>query len=134
MVEARINNLEQGMNTISTAIANINTQMEQIQKKLDEDRAKAAARVDDINKKWVAKQKTGDCQVAGGPPQPPQRAAAGVPNGVYPAAGEPPHTCGGPQHTRQKRPLSKDSCGTMGLCYLSNQRGSLSSKSSSNIF
>ena len=38
--------------------------MEQIQKKLDEDRAKAAARVDDINKKWVAKQKYGDCQTA----------------------------------------------------------------------
>ncbi|XP_047949154.1 uncharacterized protein LOC125194986 [Salvia hispanica] len=67
VVEARINNLEQGMNTISTAIANINTQMEQIQKKVDEDRAKAAALVDDVNKKWVAKKKTGDCQDAGGP-------------------------------------------------------------------
>ena len=55
VVEVRINNLEEGMNTISTAIANINTQMEKIQKKLDEDRAKAAARVDDVNKKWVAK-------------------------------------------------------------------------------
>ncbi|XP_047961385.1 uncharacterized protein LOC125206134 [Salvia hispanica] len=84
VVEARINNLEQGMNTISTAIANINTQMEQIQKKLDEDRAKAAARVDDINKKWVAKQKTGDCPVAGGPPQPLQRAAAEASNGEIP--------------------------------------------------
>ncbi|XP_047978628.1 uncharacterized protein LOC125220507 [Salvia hispanica] len=51
VVDARINNLEQGMNTIPTVIANINTQMEQIQKKLDEDKAKAAARVDDINKK-----------------------------------------------------------------------------------
>ncbi|XP_047942786.1 uncharacterized protein LOC125189564 [Salvia hispanica] len=78
--------------TISTAIANINTQMEQIQKKLDKDRAKAAARVDDINKKWVAKLNIGDRPVAGGPPQPPQRAAAEAPNGVCPAAGGPPHT------------------------------------------
>ncbi|XP_047978999.1 uncharacterized protein LOC125220910 [Salvia hispanica] len=84
VVEARINNLEQEMNTISTAIANINTQMEQIQKKLDEDRAKAAARVDNNNKKWVAKQKTGDCPVDGGPPQPLQRAAAVASNGEIP--------------------------------------------------
>ncbi|XP_047950420.1 uncharacterized protein LOC125196092 [Salvia hispanica] len=75
VVEGRINNLDQGMNTISTAISNINTQMEQIQKKLDEDRAKAAARVDEINKKWVAKQKTGYCPAAGGPPHTPRRAA-----------------------------------------------------------
>ncbi|XP_047978855.1 uncharacterized protein LOC125220756 [Salvia hispanica] len=92
VVEARINNLEQGMNTISTAIANINTQMEQIQKKLDEDRAKAATRVDDVNKKWVAKQKTGDCPVAGGPPHTTRRTATEAQNGVCPAIGRPPHT------------------------------------------
>ncbi|XP_047978398.1 uncharacterized protein LOC125220284 [Salvia hispanica] len=92
VVKARINNLEQGMNTISTAIANINTQMEQIQKKLDEDRAKAAVGVDDINKKWGAKQKSGDCPVDGGPLLPPQRAAAEAPNGGCPAVGGPPHT------------------------------------------
>ena len=92
VVEARINNLEQGMNTISAAIANINTQMEQIQKKLDEEKAKAAARVDDINKKRVAKQKTGVCPVTGGPLQPLQRAAVEAPNGVCPVAGGPSHT------------------------------------------
>ncbi|XP_047949118.1 uncharacterized protein LOC125194948 [Salvia hispanica] len=89
VVEARINNLEQGMNTISTAIANINTQMEQIQKKLDEDRAKAAALVDDVNKKWVAKQQTGDCQDAGGPPHSTRRAITEAQNAVCPAAGRP---------------------------------------------
>ncbi|XP_047948973.1 uncharacterized protein LOC125194795 [Salvia hispanica] len=92
VVEARINNLEQGMNTISTAITNINTQMEQIQKKLDEDRAKAAALVDDVNKKWVAKQKTGDCPDAGEPPHTTRRTATEAQNGVCPAAGGPPHT------------------------------------------
>ena len=70
VVETRINKLEQGINTISTAISNINTQMEQVQKKLDEDKAKATARVDDINMKWEAKQKSGDCPTAGGRPQP----------------------------------------------------------------
>ncbi|XP_047953338.1 uncharacterized protein LOC125199322 [Salvia hispanica] len=95
VVEARINNLEQGMNTISAAVTNITTQMEQIQKKLDEDRAKAAARVDDINKKWVAKQKSGDCPVAGGPPQTPQRPATETAESTTqdcPVAGGPPHT------------------------------------------
>ncbi|XP_047979191.1 uncharacterized protein LOC125221107 [Salvia hispanica] len=91
VVEARINNLEQGMNTISTAITNINTQMEQIQK-LDEDRAKAAAQVDDINKKWVAKQKTGTAQS----PTDRRNHRSGPPLkyriGVCPAAGGPPHT------------------------------------------
>ncbi|XP_047943124.1 uncharacterized protein LOC125189954 [Salvia hispanica] len=90
--EARINNLEQGINTISTVISNINTQMEQVQKKLDEDKAKVAARVEDINKKWVAKQKSGDCPVACGPPQPPQRTVADLPIVVCPAAGGPAHT------------------------------------------
>ncbi|XP_047941973.1 uncharacterized protein LOC125188913 [Salvia hispanica] len=89
VVEARINNLVQGMNMISTAIANINTQMEQIQKKLDEDRAKAAALVDDVNKKWVAKHKTGDYQDAGGPPHSTRRAATEAQNGVCPAIGGP---------------------------------------------
>ncbi|XP_047949031.1 uncharacterized protein LOC125194857 [Salvia hispanica] len=102
VVEARINNLEQGMNTISTVIANINTQMEQIQKKLDEDRAKAAARVDEVNKKWMAKQKTfsGDCLVAGGPPHTTQRTATEAQNRVCPAAG-------GPQHTTRRAATEK---------------------------
>ncbi|XP_047952464.1 uncharacterized protein LOC125198045 [Salvia hispanica] len=66
--------------------------MEQIQKKLDEDRAKAAALVDDVNKKWVAKQKTGDCPDAGEPPHTTRRTATEAQNGVCPAAGGPPHT------------------------------------------
>ena len=48
--------------------------------------------MDDINKKWVAKQKSGDCPVAGRPPQPQQRAATNPPNAICQTAGGPPHT------------------------------------------
>ncbi|XP_047979322.1 uncharacterized protein LOC125221240 [Salvia hispanica] len=118
VVEARINNLEQEMNTISTAIANINTQMEQIQKKLDEDRAKAAARVDDVNKKWVAKQKTGDAQT----PADCRTPRGGLPLKPRMESAQPPADRrtlhGGLPPRRQTHPPSRDSCGTMGLKYL----------------
>ena len=68
VVEARLNNLEQGISTIATAVTNIQTQMDQVHKKLEKDRAKAATRVADINKKWVAKQKSGDCPTPHRPP------------------------------------------------------------------
>ena len=84
VVEARLNNLEAGINTIITAITYIKTQMDQVQQKIDEDK-KAATRMADINKKWVAKQKmgaecssgaqTGACSTPSGPLQALQWAA-----------------------------------------------------------
>ncbi|XP_047978459.1 uncharacterized protein LOC125220340 [Salvia hispanica] len=84
-IEERVNNLEQGISTITTAVMNIQTLMDQVHKKLEEDKGKAAARVADINKKWVAKQKKDegstsgtkfeDCPTPSGPPHTPRRAA-----------------------------------------------------------
>ncbi|XP_042009143.1 uncharacterized protein LOC121757705 [Salvia splendens] len=86
VVEARLNNLEAGINTIATVVTNIKNQMDQIQQKIEEDKAKATARVADINKKWVAKQKMGEvstsgansrvCPMPSGPLHTPQWAAA----------------------------------------------------------
>ncbi|XP_042016214.1 uncharacterized protein LOC121764223 [Salvia splendens] len=85
VVEARLNNHEQGINTIATAVSNIKTQMDQVHKNIEEDKAKAAARVADINKKCFTKQKNDegstsrtnsrDCPTPGGPPHTPQRSA-----------------------------------------------------------
>ncbi|XP_047942569.1 uncharacterized protein LOC125189325 [Salvia hispanica] len=58
VVEARLNNLEAVINTISTTVTSIKTQMDQVQQKIDEHK-KSAARVADINTKWVVKHKTG---------------------------------------------------------------------------
>ena len=58
VMEARLNNLEVEITTLTTAATSIKTQMDQVQQKIEEDKM-AAARVADINKKWVAKQKTG---------------------------------------------------------------------------
>ncbi|XP_047952284.1 uncharacterized protein LOC125197628 [Salvia hispanica] len=81
VLEARLNNLEAGINTLTTAVTSIKNQMDQVQQKLEEDK-KAAARVADINKKWVAKQKkstsgaqTGVCPTPSAPLQASQRAA-----------------------------------------------------------
>ncbi|XP_042012087.1 uncharacterized protein LOC121760495 [Salvia splendens] len=86
VVEARLNNLEAEINTIDTAVTNIKNQMDQVQQKIAEEKAKAAARVADINKKWVAKKKMGDvsnsgansgvCPTPSGLLHTPQRAAA----------------------------------------------------------
>ncbi|XP_042049541.1 uncharacterized protein LOC121795120 [Salvia splendens] len=65
IVEARLNNLEAGINTTATAVTNIENQMDQVQQKIEEDKAKAVARVADINKKWVAKQKTDEVNISG---------------------------------------------------------------------
>ena len=75
VVEVRFNNLEAGINTITTAVTSIKTQMDQVQQKIDED--KAAARVVDINKKWVAKQKMG------------AESSSGAQTGVYPTPSRP---------------------------------------------
>ena len=40
VVEASLNNLEQGISTIATAVSNIQTQMDQVHKKIEEDKAK----------------------------------------------------------------------------------------------
>ena len=79
-IEERVNNLEQGISTITTAVMNIQTLMDQVHKKIEEDKGKATARVADINKKWVAKQKKDegstsgtkfeDCPTPSGPPHP----------------------------------------------------------------
>ncbi|XP_047965041.1 uncharacterized protein LOC125209485 [Salvia hispanica] len=43
VVEASLNNLEQGISTIATAVSNIQTQMDQVHKKIEEDKAKRSA-------------------------------------------------------------------------------------------
>ncbi|XP_042027155.1 uncharacterized protein LOC121774328 [Salvia splendens] len=63
VVKARLNNLKQGIGKITTVVTNIQTQMDQVHKKLEEDKVKAAPRVVDISKKSVAKQKKDDDSV-----------------------------------------------------------------------
>ncbi|XP_042006158.1 uncharacterized protein LOC121754940 [Salvia splendens] len=114
VVEARLNNFEQEINIIATAVSNIQTQMDQVHKKLEEDKAKAAARVGDINKKWVTKQKKdegstsgmkyGDFPTPSGSPHTLQRAATGAPSGVCPTPSGPPHT---PQQTATEEEISR---------------------------
>ncbi|KAL1545394.1 hypothetical protein AAHA92_22128 [Salvia divinorum] len=52
VIEARLNNLEGGLNAIVTTITAIKTQMDHIQKQAEEARAKV---VDELNKKLIAK-------------------------------------------------------------------------------
>ncbi|XP_042023170.1 uncharacterized protein LOC121770521 [Salvia splendens] len=80
VVEARLHNLEAGINTIATAITNIMNQMDQVEQKIEEGKAKAAAQVADTNKKWVAKQKTEEVSTSG------------MSSGVCPMPSRPLHT------------------------------------------
>ena len=57
-METRLNNLEAGITTLTIVVTSIKTQIDQVQQKIEEDK-KASTRVAYINKKWVAKQKTG---------------------------------------------------------------------------
>ncbi|KAL1559151.1 hypothetical protein AAHA92_09525 [Salvia divinorum] len=65
VVEARLNNLEGGLNTIVTTVIAIKIQMDQIQKQAEEKRAKAADRVAELNKKWVAKKSNDEASTSG---------------------------------------------------------------------
>lgn len=55
VVEARLNNHKVGLNIIASTVSIIKTQMDQVQKKAKEKKAKLVARVAEINKKWVTK-------------------------------------------------------------------------------
>ncbi|KAL1560014.1 hypothetical protein AAHA92_10283 [Salvia divinorum] len=65
VVEARLNNLEGGLNTIITTVTAIKIQIDQIQKQAEERRAKAADRVAELNKKWVVKKSKDEASTSG---------------------------------------------------------------------
>ncbi|KAL1536618.1 hypothetical protein AAHA92_29242 [Salvia divinorum] len=65
VVEARLNNLEVGLNTLVTTVTAIKTQMDQIQKQEEDRRAKAADRVNELNKEWVAKRSKDEASTSG---------------------------------------------------------------------
>ncbi|KAL1540753.1 hypothetical protein AAHA92_25062 [Salvia divinorum] len=65
VVEARLNNLEGGLNTLVTTVTAIKTQMDQIQKEVEDRRAKAADRVNELNKEWVAKRSKDEASTSG---------------------------------------------------------------------
>ncbi|KAL1564611.1 hypothetical protein AAHA92_06930 [Salvia divinorum] len=65
VVEARLNNLERGLNTIITTVTAIKIRMDQIQKHAEEKRAKAADRVAELNKKWVTKKSKDEASTSG---------------------------------------------------------------------
>ncbi|KAL1536625.1 hypothetical protein AAHA92_29248 [Salvia divinorum] len=65
VVEARLNNLEGGLNTFVTTVTAIKTQMDQIQKEVEDRRAKAADRVNELNKEWVAKRSKDEASTSG---------------------------------------------------------------------
>ncbi|KAL1558825.1 hypothetical protein AAHA92_09241 [Salvia divinorum] len=62
VVEARLNNLEGGLNAIVTTVTAIKTQMDQIQKQAEEARAKVA---DELNKKLIAKKSKDEASTSG---------------------------------------------------------------------
>lgn len=65
VVEARLNNLEAEMNTIAFTVLIIKTQMDQVQKKIEVEIAKTAARVADIDKMWVSKKPKDEANTSG---------------------------------------------------------------------
>ncbi|KAL1563929.1 hypothetical protein AAHA92_06346 [Salvia divinorum] len=65
VIEARLNNLEGGLNTLVTTVKAIKTQMDQIQKQEEDRRAKAADRVNELNKEWVAKRSKDEASTSG---------------------------------------------------------------------
>ncbi|KAL1564963.1 hypothetical protein AAHA92_07240 [Salvia divinorum] len=65
VIKARLNNLEGGLNTLVTTVTASKTQIDQIQKKAEEARAKAADRVNELNKKWVAKKPKNGASTSG---------------------------------------------------------------------
>ncbi|KAL1568804.1 hypothetical protein AAHA92_00366 [Salvia divinorum] len=65
VVEARLNNLKGGLNTIVTTVTAIKTQMDQIQNEVEERRAKAAVRVAELKKKWVGKKSKDEASTSG---------------------------------------------------------------------
>ena len=113
VMEARLNNLKAGITTLTTVVTSFKTQMDQVQQKIEEVK-KSAARVADINKKWVAKQKAAMRHK-------PEFARHPADRSKFRSR---------PLRSRQRhlRPRIL-SCVIMGLCFRFSQRGSLSLRS-----